>query len=286
MSTVSTWPADSLVRVCEEIDRDGFTTLSGVFDAAAVKSMLESVGNALHGVPRESRNATEGVPYSAPRSASTRNATEGAPDTQNGDPFPADPAIRGEDGAVYAARNLLEVWPAVATVWRRPVLVDVLARMLGPGFGLVRVLYFDKPPGQSWALPWHKDLVIAVRDNTLADPRFRKPTCKASVPHIEAPSSVLESMLTARIHLDPVTPENGPMKVVPGSHRDGKSLSLENAVLRTLYAEAGDVLLIRPLVAHCSNRSSPDTELHRRILHLEFAAGALPGGFEWHDFVR
>jgi len=45
-------------------------------------------------------------------------------------------------------------------------------------------------------------------------------------------------------------------------------------------------LLIRPLLAHCSNRSSPDTTRHRRILHLEFSGDDhLPDGFAWHDFV-
>ena len=46
-------------------------------------------------------------------------------------------------------------------------LASALQTALGPGLGLVRVLYFDKPPGQSWALPWHKDLTIAVRANRL-----------------------------------------------------------------------------------------------------------------------
>ncbi len=48
-----------------------------------------------------------------------------------------------------------------------------------------------------------------------------------------------------------------------------------------------DVLLIRPLVAHCSNRSIDGTDRHRRILHLEFAGlSTLPDGFAWHSFVR
>jgi hypothetical protein len=46
------------------------------------------------------------------------------------------------------------------------------------------------------------------------------------------------------------------------------------------------VLLIRPLVAHCSGKSHPDTRRHRRILHLEFAASPhLPDGYAWHDFL-
>jgi hypothetical protein len=48
----------------------------------------------------------------------------------------------------------------------------------------------------------------------------------------------------------------------------------------------GDVLVIRPLVAHCSLPSAPDAKRHRRILHLEFAGTPdLPDGYAWHDFI-
>jgi hypothetical protein len=247
MSAAKHWPADRLNLHLGEIDHDGCTTLPRVFTSVEAAEMRSAIEGALRG---------------------------------------ADPAIRGEEGVVYAARNVLELWPGVATLWRKPPLPEMLARIVGPGFGLVRVLYFDKPPGQSWALPWHKDLTVAVRDNTLPSESFRRPTRKAGVPHVEAPLMVLESMLTARIHLDAVTAENGPMKVVIGSHRSGKTLSLTEGEVRTLFAGEGDVLLIRPLMAHCSNRSADDTDRHRRILHLEFASRAsLPDGFAWHDFV-
>jgi ectoine hydroxylase-related dioxygenase (phytanoyl-CoA dioxygenase family) len=162
-----------------------------------------------------------------------------------------------------------------------------LLELLGSEFGLVRVLYFDKPPGETWALPWHKDLTIAVRDNTLASARFSKPTRKAGVPHVEAPREVLDAMVTARIHLDEVTEENGPLKVLPGSHRDGKRLRLGEVAPETILANRGDVLLMRPLLVHSSGRSHPSSQRHRRILHLEFAAArTLPDGFAWHDYRR
>src|SRR6266404_493411 len=104
-----------------------------------------------------------------------------------------------------------------------PARVEAMAAVLGPDFGLVRVLFFDKPPGGSWSLPAHKDLTIAVRDNRLPSRHFRNPTRKAGVPHVEAPRELLDKMLTARIHLDDVTAENGPLKVIPGSHRLGKT---------------------------------------------------------------
>lgn len=190
--------------------------------------------------------------------------------------------LRAASGELYGSRNILQLWPGVADVWRSPPLPEVLARILGDEFGLVRVLFFDKPPGQSWALPWHKDFAVAVRDNRLPSSHFHKPTRKAGVPHVEAPQCLLEKMLTLRIHLNDICEENGPLKVIPGSH-----LGREDRPPRTILARAGDVLLMRPLISHASNKSHPETTRHRRILHLEFAGTPeLPDGYAWHDFVR
>lgn len=195
-------------------------------------------------------------------------------------------AMRNPDGEVCGARNVQSFWPSVAGLWRRPPLADALRTVLGPEFGLVRVLYFDKPPGQSWTLPWHKDLTIALREAKPSSTLFRKPTRKAGIPHAEAPQTVLEGMLTARLHLDEMTEENGPLKVIPGSHTTGKELLLGDATPVSIHANCGDVLLMRPLLAHCSGRADANTQRHRRILHFEFAASPqLPEGCEWHTFL-
>lgn len=190
--------------------------------------------------------------------------------------------LRTDSGHIYGARNLLRLWPDVSTVWCKAPLPERVTELLGERFGLVRVLYFDKPPEQSWALPWHKDLTIAVKNNRLPSDQFRKPTFKAGVPHVEAPRWLLERMLTMRLHLDDMTDENGPLKVIPGSHR-----GMESAAPVTILGRRGDVLLMRPLVSHCSNKSHPDTRRRRRVLHFEFSGvEQLPDGYEWHDFER
>lgn len=195
-------------------------------------------------------------------------------------------ALRSQEGTVCGARNVLTVWPEAADIWKRSPLLELLGGVLGDGFGLVRVLYFDKPPGQTWALPWHKDMTVAVVENRLPSSRFSKPTFKAGVPHAVAPEDLLQRMLTVRLHLDAVTEENGPLKVVPGSHHDGKHLVLGRVSPTAIFAEAGDALLMRPLLAHCSGRSHEGTSRHRRILHLEFAADVeLPDGYRWHTFL-
>ena len=103
--------------------QDGCALLSGVFDAVAVEALRRSVQSAL------------------------------AVDADS---------VRQRNDQVYAARNLLDLWPQARTVWQHPTLIAVLQGALGPKSGLVRGLYFDKPPDQTWALPWHKDLLIAI----------------------------------------------------------------------------------------------------------------------------
>jgi hypothetical protein len=200
-------------------------------------------------------------------------------------PAEAAASIRARSGLVYAARNLLELFPPVQDLWRSEVLVELVRAVLGAGAGLVRGLYFDKPPEQSWSLPWHKDLTIAVRAHADRSSRMTHPTIKAGVPHVEAPLDVLEQMLTLRVHLDAVTKENGPLEVLPGSHRSGREAAGKGPAVKVLCA-AGDTLAMRPLVSHASGLSQAGTQQRRRVVHLEFAAGSvLPDGYEWRWWV-
>ena len=110
----------------------------------------------------------------------------------------------------------------------------LLNDVLGPEFGLVRGLYFDKPPDATWSLPWHQDKTIAVKFNDKPSQRFRRPTKKAGVPHVEAPDDVLREMLTLRIHFDNVDAQNGALQVLPGSHRAHRFLNHASASVQHL----------------------------------------------------
>jgi hypothetical protein len=190
--------------------------------------------------------------------------------------------IRSENGTIIGARNLLDMWPGVLQIAFQPALIEAVRKVLGSEFGLVRILYFDKPPGESWALPWHKDLAIAVKDNRIRSDHFRRPTTKHGVPHVEAPGWLLKKMLTARLHLDEVTEENGPLRVIPGSHQGETSSETEARIL----CSRGEVLFMRPLLSHSSGHSLTETTKHRRILHFEFSpVRELPDGYEWQSFV-
>ncbi|MCE3015561.1 MAG: phytanoyl-CoA dioxygenase family protein [Pirellula sp.] len=198
----------------------------------------------------------------------------------------------------YGSRNVLSLLPRIVELVKTPLVFELCKAVLGEKLGVVRALYFDKPPGASWALPWHQDLTIAIKQhydaiaptNSEWNDWFSKPTTKAGVCHVEAPRELLESMLTIRVHLDAMGPENGPLHVRPGSHRFGKLREEADANAANdstpIYCNQGSVMLMRPLLSHSSIGCLPNCMQHRRIIHLELCnLEPLPTPFEWHTWI-
>ena len=182
------------------------------------------------------------------------------------------------------AHNLMQLWPNAINIVRRPQLREEVRDVLGPQAGVVRILFFDKPPGHSWALPWHKDYTIAVERHGV-EGTFTKPTTKAGVPHVIAPFEILDRMLTVRFHLDDMNEDNGPLRVLAGSHRAYHQGQDEKSEIVSVHCRAGDALLMRPLLTHASGHCK-GTAGHRRIIHVECAPEpGLPDGYQWHDFI-
>lgn len=148
----------------------------------------------------------------------------------------------------------------------------------------VRAIYFDKKTEANWLVTWHQDLSIAVTQRREAS-GFGPWSVKDGIDHVQAPVSLLEQMLTVRVHLDDADESNGALKVLPGTHRLGILRTGEIARLRSEVPEhlceskAGDVLLMRPLLLHASGRSKSPTR--RRVLHIEYAGCDLPENLEW-----
>jgi ectoine hydroxylase-related dioxygenase (phytanoyl-CoA dioxygenase family) len=191
------------------------------------------------------------------------------------------PAFEGEDRG--GLRNLFEI-PAVAELARAAAVRDVAKAMLGPDCFAVRALLFDKTPTANWKVAWHQDLTIAVaeRRDVLG---FGPWSLKAGVVHVQPPSEILERMVAVRLHLDPCGVENGPVRVLPGSHRRGKIGADVIEAFRdqiesvTCVIARGGLLVMRPLLLHASSPAAVPG--HRRVVHLEFATGALPDPLAW-----
>lgn len=151
--------------------------------------------------------------------------------------------------------------------------------MVGQRYFPVRGLLFDKTPESNWKVPWHQDLSIAVAARVEA-PGFGPWSVKDGVVHVQPPVEVLETMITLRLHLDDCGPDNGPLRVLPGTHALGKvAAPPENVSEVVCCLPAGGALLMRPLLLHASSPAVAPGR--RRVIHLEFASGALPGGLEW-----
>lgn len=157
--------------------------------------------------------------------------------------------------------------------------IDVLSRsetllsLLPDGLSPVRSILFDKTEGENWPVRWHQDLTIAVSNEQPVE-GYGPWSRKDGIHHVQPPLSLLQGMVTIRLHLDDTPEENGPLWVIPGSHRAGVvSLELvadaEKEVAEVCVCQAGDALLMKPLILHSSRRSLWPNR--RRVIHLEYA---------------
>ena len=185
-------------------------------------------------------------------------------------------------------RNLLSRSEAVRDLAHAAPVRALVHAALGTEAVAVRGILFDKTPEANWKVVWHQDLTLAVRARVEL-PGFRNWSEKAGVTCVQAPDAILGAMLAVRVHLDPCGADDGPLRVISGSHLRGRLSPDEVARMRhdgpevTLEADVGDALLMRPLLLHAS---APAREpRHRRVVHLEFAAGPLPAPLAWFEQV-
>lgn len=159
-----------------------------------------------------------------------------------------------------------------------------VARCLGPATRPVRMILFDKSAATSWALGWHQDRTIVVRERVEVA-GFGPWTVKSGLFHVAPPIDLLERMMTIRIHLDPVPATNAPLLIAPGSHllRRVPQAEIENAVARhgvsACVAEPGDIWAYSTPILHASDAAFEPRR--RRVLQVDYSAEDLPGGLEW-----
>jgi ectoine hydroxylase-related dioxygenase (phytanoyl-CoA dioxygenase family) len=186
---------------------------------------------------------------------------------------------------VYAIRNLLETIPDLRVLVEDSRIRSIIEPILGSEYFVVRSLLFDKIPGANWKVTWHQDCMITVRQR-IATPGFGPWSTKAGILHVQAPANVMENILALRIHLDDCGTENGPLRILPGTHRGGILTDEEVKHWSSTVApvictvQSGGILALRPLLLHAS--SPAQTPAHRRVIHLEIASEKLPGGLEWN----
>jgi hypothetical protein len=163
---------------------------------------------------------------------------------------------------------------------------DIAAFFAARAMKPVRVLFFDKTVETNWAVPWHQDRTIAVRER-VDTPGFGAWNLKEGVIHVEPPVSLLENMLTLRLFLDDCDASNGPLEIACNTHNIGRIPSQNApAVARgsrrfVALGKAGDVLAMRLLCLHKSDRAAEPSR--RRVLHVDYAGADLAAPLHWAE---
>jgi len=186
----------------------------------------------------------------------------------------------------YAKRNLL-VLPIVRELAASPAVRNLAEAVLGKHCFAVKGTFFNKTAESNWKVAWHQDLTIMVRERREVT-GFGPWTNKAGIVHVQPTADILSSILAIRVHLDGSGPDNGPLRVIPGSHKHGRlsaeqvsGYAKESSVV--CIVPRGGALLMRPLLLHAS--SACLSLKPRRVIHLEYTAKELPDGLEWFDRV-
>ncbi len=195
------------------------------------------------------------------------------------------PAVTGGRGGV---KNLI-VHPTVVQLLMHDKFGKYFWSVVGRDLVAVKATLFDKSTDANWRAQWHQDRAISVKER-LDVPGYGPWTTKSGAVHVEPPAEVLAQMLTVRIHLDECGPDNGPLRVIPGSHRSGKYRGNQLADIvaahsaTELHLARGAILLMRPLLVHSSTPAL--TGDHRRVLHIELAPPEAISPLQWQNALR
>lgn len=194
--------------------------------------------------------------------------------------------LLAESGRGAGARGGLGRSRAFADLATWPPLRGLAEECLGSSCRPVMLTVFDKSEQANWKVPWHQDLTIAVRERVDAE-GFGPWSVKDGVTHVQPPTELRSRMVALRLHLDATPVTNGALRVIPGSHRQGRldDPRIQELVSRispvTCPVGAGGAMLMSPLLLHASSASVEPRR--RRVLHIEYAAVALPVGMAWAD---
>lgn len=195
--------------------------------------------------------------------------------------FDLEPGHSATRPALRRVQSPEEVSDAFASVMRHARTVDMVAELIGPSIKFHHGKVNSKLPGAATKVKFHQDFTFQPMSN--------------------------DDMITALLFVDDVTHENGPLEVVPGTHKGPLYSLWHNGVftgavadevynqhknnIRKCVGKAGSVCLM-----HCSllHGSAPNLSDNPRTLYIttyyaedaiELSPNALPSTLT-HELVR
>jgi len=148
----------------------------------------------------------------------------------------------------------------------------------------VQCTAFEKSAARNWLVTLHQDLGIPVAAR-VDEPALRGRARKEGAWFVQPPAAVLQELVAIRLHIDDCGDADGPLQVVPGSHRHGiladdAAFALRAATPPVACTVArGGAMLMRPLLLHASSKASGTSR--RRVLHFVYGPARLPCGLDW-----
>jgi ectoine hydroxylase-related dioxygenase (phytanoyl-CoA dioxygenase family) len=179
---------------------------------------------------------------------------------------------RSRAGMRHAMRN-----ESAAGAARDPRLLSMAQDVLGSTAIPFRATLFDKSPTSNWLVVWHQDTALPLRERREVT-NWGPWSIKDGVNYAHAPARALEQVLALRLHLDDSAAENGPLRVLPGTHALGvlsdDALHKLSTTIQAIdcIVPRGGILAMRPLVVHASSKSQSSAP--RRVLHIEYAVSS------------
>jgi ectoine hydroxylase-related dioxygenase (phytanoyl-CoA dioxygenase family) len=171
------------------------------------------------------------------------------------------------------ARHLMSI-PAIEAAAKDERLLRIARRALGAGAVPFRATLFDKSARANWLVVWHQDTALPL-ESRKGSAEWGPWTMKAGILYARAPAWALSRVVALRLHLDASTSENGPLRVIPGSHlgsvlSDDEILNLARTQENVeCLVPRGGVLAMRPLLIHSSSKALGAEP--RRVLHIEYS---------------
>src|SRR5262249_24538730 len=157
----------------------------------------------------------------------------------------------------------------VAALASDPRLLNLAREILGGDAVPIRATFFDKSPEANWLVVWHQDTALPLtRRGEIAG--WGPWSVKEGIHYAHAPGAALERVVALGIHLDDSNTENGPLRVIPGTHKlgvlsdDAVAQLAQQSNPTNCIVPQGGLLAMRPLLIHSSSKSQSDAP--RRVL--------------------
>lgn len=188
---------------------------------------------------------------------------------------------------IFAIRQFLKEVPEIKPLIFNENLKNIIKKIGGIDYFVVKSIYFDKPEKSNWFVSYHQDLTISV-DEKLENNGFTNWTTKHNQFAVQPTSDILENIFTIRIHLDDTNEENGALKILEKTHLKTinriENLDLTNEKEVFCNVKSGGIMLMKPLLFHGSNKTT--NEKNRRVIHIEFSNKILPNNLIWSEFKK